>query len=471
MSRFVWPYLFTLRAGNLIAASKNQNLPPIRDKFFPSSTGNTAIALRWACASLLGFPREPFQVFRRLRNTIENTAVVTVLSNATAVTVQQQTIPVLPGGDAAYIVYAAIGVAASSSVSVQAIDVNGNAIPGQSLLLTANTPIEFRCPGIASLSVSGSGTIGPIEAVSETVYSNLPDWAEIQTVGLPLANNEIGAFYRTKPQGFWSTPLTPPTLDGVTAATDRTLITAELEIPPPPTGVPDLPLPVWAQPNPSAYINYIRSAGNVVEMVEHCLENSDDTNAQKMQSLYTEPVTTAGLSQIGATSPGTQTSTVTLPVTGVAMLAVSTDPYAAVSLGYGTLDIPPATGGGTVTIVIAPTSVTVAPGRTEQFTVTLTGVTNSTVIWGVNGVPGGNTVVGTISTAGLYTAPATIPPNNTVVVTVTSAQDPTMSDTAVDHHRPDHSDPHSHSHATAFAHSGADQARNFHPAARASAGR
>ena len=84
---------------------------------------------------------------------------------------------------------------------------------------------------------------------------------------------------------------------------------------------------------------------------------------------------------MGATSPGTQTSTVTLPVTGVAMLAVSTDPYAAVSLGYGTLDIPPATGGGTVTIVIAPTSVTVAPGRTEQFAVTLTGVTNSTVIW------------------------------------------------------------------------------------------
>ena len=71
-------------------------------------------------------------------------------------------------------------------------------------------------------------------------------------------------------------------------------------------------------------------------MVEHCLERSDDTNAQKMQFLYTEPVTTAGLSQIGATSPSTQTSTVTLPVTGVAMLAVSTDPYATVSLGYGT---------------------------------------------------------------------------------------------------------------------------------------
>ena len=108
MSRFVWPYLFTLRAGNLVTASKNQNLPPIRDKFFSTSNGNTAVALRWASTHLLGFPREPFQVYRRLRNTIENTAFVTVLANATAVTVQQQRIPVLAGGDAAYIVIASV---------------------------------------------------------------------------------------------------------------------------------------------------------------------------------------------------------------------------------------------------------------------------------------------------------------------------------------------------------------------------
>jgi hypothetical protein len=430
MSRFVWPYLFTLRAGNLIAASKNRNLAPIRDKFFPSSNGNTAIALRWSCASILGFPREPFQVFRRLRNTIENTAAVTVLANATAVTGQAQTIPVLAGGDAAYIVYAAVSVAASGSVGVQALDVNRKPIPNQSLVQTTSGPIEFRCPGIAALSVSGSGTIGPIEAVGETAYANLPDWAEIQTVGLPLANNEIDASYRTKPQGFWSTPLTPPVLDGVAAATARTLITAELEVAPPASGIADLPLPVWAQPNATAYIDSIRSAGNIVQMVEHCLQNSDDTNALKMQSNYTETVTTDGLSQIGATSPGTQTSNVTLPVTAVAMLAVSTDPYASVSLGYGTLDIPPATNSGKITVAIAPTSAVAAPGRTEQFTATLTGENNATVIWSVNGVPGGNSIVGTISKAGLYTAPASVPANHVVVVTVTSAQDPTASDKA-----------------------------------------
>jgi hypothetical protein len=165
-------------------------------------------------------------------------------------------------------------------------------------------------------------------------------------------------------------------------------------------------------------------------MIENCLKVSDDTNAQKMQSLYTEPVTTDGLSQIGATSPGTQPSQVTLPITGITMLAVSTDPYAAVSLGYGTLDIPPTPGSGGITVLIAPTSVRVAPGAKEQFTVTLTGETNATVIWAVDGVAGGNNTIGTITSTGIYSAPSTIPPNNVVVVTVTSAQDPTKSDKA-----------------------------------------
>ena len=430
MSRFVWPYLFTLRAGNLIAASKNKNLPAVRGKFFPGSDGNSAVALRWSSTPLLGFPREPFQVYRRRRGTIENTALVIVQTSATAVGAQALNISVLAAGDAAYVVLAAVSVAASSSVSVQAIDANGQPIPNQSVLMTASGLVEFRCPGIAALSVVGSGSIGPIEAVGENAYANLPDWAQIQTVGLPLLNNEIGASYKTQPQGFWSNPLTPPALNGVDAAVARTLVTAALEVAPPPTGVTDFPLPVWAQPNPPAYVNNIRKAGNIVGMIEHCLQNSVDTNPQKMQSQYTEPVTTDGLSQIGATSPGTQTSQVTLPITGISMLAVSTDPYAAVSLGYGTLDIPPNAGSGTITIAIAPTSVTVAAGGKQQFTVTVSGAANDAVIWAVNGIPGGNSTVGTITSTGLYAAPTTIPANNVVVISVTSALDPTRSDRA-----------------------------------------
>ena len=116
MSRFVWPYLFTLRAGNLIGASKNKNLPEVRAKYFPKVEATTAVALRWATTPTLGFPREPFQVYRRQRNTIEGVAMVSVLTTAASLSGPAQTFAVLPGGDAAYVVVVRVSVAASNSV-------------------------------------------------------------------------------------------------------------------------------------------------------------------------------------------------------------------------------------------------------------------------------------------------------------------------------------------------------------------
>ena len=56
-----------------------------------------------------------------------------------------------------------------------------------------------------------------------------------------------------------------------------------------------------------------------------------------------------------------------------------------------------------------------------------TGKFNSSVTWTVNGVQGGNSTTGTVSSGGLYTAPATVPTPYTVNVTATSAQDETKS--------------------------------------------
>ena len=64
--------------------------------------------------------------------------------------------------------------------------------------------------------------------------------------------------------------------------------------------------------------------------------------------------------------------------------------------------------------VVASSAVSVSPGRgsitpiqTEQFSATVNGVTSTNVTWSVDGVTGGNSTVGTISTSGLYTPPAT----------------------------------------------------------------
>src|SRR5437773_918508 len=66
---------------------------------------------------------------------------------------------------------------------------------------------------------------------------------------------------------------------------------------------------------------------------------------------------------------------------------------------------------------VSPSTATVATNTTQQFTVTVTGITNTTVNWSVNGTAGGNSTVGTISASGLYTAPSSIPNPATVQVT------------------------------------------------------
>ena len=69
------------------------------------------------------------------------------------------------------------------------------------------------------------------------------------------------------------------------------------------------------------------------------------------------------------------------------------------------------TGTASVSVVdftIAPSSSTIAPSTTKQFTATIEGLSNASVTWAVDGTTGGSAATGTISASGLYTAPAAI---------------------------------------------------------------
>lgn len=80
-----------------------------------------------------------------------------------------------------------------------------------------------------------------------------------------------------------------------------------------------------------------------------------------------------------------------------------------------------------ITVMVTPSSATLSPGAPQQFSATVTGTTNTAVIWQVSGVAGGNATVGTISTSGLYTAPSSIP--NPAMVTVTAVSSANSADT------------------------------------------
>jgi hypothetical protein len=84
----------------------------------------------------------------------------------------------------------------------------------------------------------------------------------------------------------------------------------------------------------------------------------------------------------------------------------------------------------TVTIAISPTQVTLTPSQTAQFVATVTNSSNTSVTWQVNGIEGGNTSVGVISTAGAYTAPASVTVATSVTITAISQADITQTATA-----------------------------------------
>src|ERR1700692_1895860 len=83
-----------------------------------------------------------------------------------------------------------------------------------------------------------------------------------------------------------------------------------------------------------------------------------------------------------------------------------------------------------VRVTVLPATVSVSDFRTQQFTATVTGSSNTTVTWevskptDVNKTPGGSQKLGFISSTGLYVAPSGVPTKvdsqkNTVTTTVT----------------------------------------------------
>jgi len=120
--------------------------------------------------------------------------------------------------------------------------------------------------------------------------------------------------------------------------------------------------------------------------------------------------------------PGTQGS-----VSGTVSISAGGGVNTSVSLsGTGVSSQPPPT----VSVAVSPTQAALQVGKTQQFTSSVSGSSDTSVTWSVNGVTGGNSTVGTISTAGLYTAPSAVPSGSSVNVKATSAADTTKSATA-----------------------------------------
>ena len=76
-----------------------------------------------------------------------------------------------------------------------------------------------------------------------------------------------------------------------------------------------------------------------------------------------------------------------------------------------------------ISISVSPNPVNVRTGATQAFSASVTGTSNTSVAWEVNGVAGGSAVTGAINSSGTYTAPASLPNPNSITIDAVSAAD------------------------------------------------
>jgi YD repeat-containing protein len=81
-------------------------------------------------------------------------------------------------------------------------------------------------------------------------------------------------------------------------------------------------------------------------------------------------------------------------------------------------------------LTLEPATVSIVVTRFVQFRALEAGTAATNVRWTVNGLPGGDTTVGTVTADGLYTAPAVVPTPATVTVTAIHTDDSTLSASA-----------------------------------------
>jgi hypothetical protein len=104
----------------------------------------------------------------------------------------------------------------------------------------------------------------------------------------------------------------------------------------------------------------------------------------------------------------------------VRAIAINGSLNSAVTSGYYTISAPPA-----MVVTLTPTNAIIPVGLNQQFSAFVAGTQTTAVTWAVSGTGCSGTACGTISSSGIYTAPASVPASATITVTATSVSDPT----------------------------------------------
>lgn len=163
---------------------------------------------------------------------------------------------------------------------------------------------------------------------------------------------------------------------------------------------------------------------------------SGAANGHAVSSYQWAPV--SGGLMLSITGAATPKASVTAPSCGVGTVAVTVTDDAGradtanvvITPSSATTTAPAAAGQSAcsgvapaIVVEVCPATDSVQAGGTATLTATVANTTSAAVSWEVNGLAGGNATVGTITSAGVYSAPASMPNPATVTITAVSATD------------------------------------------------
>ncbi|HXR97043.1 MAG TPA: hypothetical protein VN709_04285, partial [Terriglobales bacterium] len=299
--------------------------------------------------------------------------------------------------------YAAPLTPPAGAVAVEAVSVaNANSQASASITLTPAVAIALTP---ATATVSAGGTVQYTAVVSNTSNTGVT-WAVNNTTGGSAALGTISA------SGLYTAPATFPGLSQLTITATSvadTAISANATL--------TLTQTIAVTVAPATASVAIGGSQAFTATV------TGTTNPAVTWSVNGTAGGSATLGLIDKSGVYTAPAAIPSPATVTVTATSAADPAKSASAAL-TITAP-------VAVAISPTTATLGASQTQQFSAKVTNATNTAVTWSVNGAAGGSAKVGTISTAGLYTAPSVFPGLTQVTVTAASVQDPTATAAAV----------------------------------------
>jgi hypothetical protein len=294
------------------------------------------LGLRWRVTPAMGLPRAPFSMFRRLRKTDDPIDVSIPAAQITSLQIGSGKFRV--PSEPLYVLQIRVhNTDPAAAVTVSALDLANRPLPLQTVTVPANTlrHIRFQHPFLGGFSCRGGAfTITSVDGVTMKGWIARDDWELVEVVGLPGNGGEISG-YDAQQQG------DPSALEAPPVAALRRIEIGQKFYEDLPTSQPSgVTVPLWQIPNPNEELEELR--GGTPSLIARLSEmfQATDTGAVPTQAAFRSLEPMPGIRQPEFPGQVTEDAVMNVPLLATVLLNAVTDPWFALSSGFGTTDFP-----------------------------------------------------------------------------------------------------------------------------------